>query len=63
MPEANSTLIISNPPSPHPRFAPTPVHKPILLGHSDIKMVYTHVLNRGPAVVRSPGGGTRPPRL
>ncbi len=52
MPEANSTLIISNPPSPHPRFATAPVHKPILLGHIDVKttMIYTRlfILYLGP---------------
>jgi site-specific recombinase XerD len=25
-----------------------------LLGHRDVSMIYTHVLNRGPAAVRSP---------
>ena len=30
-----------------------------LLGHNDVKItkIYTHVLNRGPAGVRSPGDG------
>ncbi len=35
---------------------PSAPQKPKLLDHSDVKttMIYTHVLNRGPAGVRSP---------
>ncbi len=59
MPEANSAGILSNPPSRYPQIAPEPAPKPKPLDHNDVRatMIYTHVLNRGPAGVRSPVDG------
>jgi len=61
MPEANSAPFFSNPKSRYPRIAPEFPRKLKLLAHSDVKktMIYTHVLNRCPAGVRSPVGGLR----
>jgi hypothetical protein len=59
MPEANSARILSNPPNRYPRIALEPAQKPKLLGHNNGKtrMICTHVLNRGPAGIRSPIDG------
>jgi hypothetical protein len=52
MPEANSISVASNPVSRYPGHVRWAVAKPISL-HNTI-VIYTHVLNPGPAGVRSP---------
>ena len=56
MPEANSEPILSNSSSRYPQIAPEPAQEPKIPGHIDVKaaMIYTHVLIRWPAGVRSP---------
>jgi hypothetical protein len=59
MPEANSAPTLSNPPGLYPCIAPQPAQRPKLLVRSKVKttMTYAHVLNPGPAGVRSPVDG------
>jgi len=49
MPEANSALILSNPPCRYPQIAPEPAQKPKLLGHNNVRtrMICIHVLTVG----------------